>query len=55
VPSFAAQRHPMPHVEGVKLAPEETTALQRRAREEGVTNAWSPSVAVRSPWRQVAR
>jgi hypothetical protein len=37
VPSFAAQRHPMPHVEGVKLTPEETTALQRRAREEGVT------------------
>jgi hypothetical protein len=27
----------MPHVEGVKLTPEETTALQRRAREEGVT------------------
>jgi hypothetical protein len=37
VPSFAAQRHPMPHVEGVKLTPEETTTLQRRAREEGVT------------------
>jgi hypothetical protein len=27
----------MPHVEGIKLAPEQTTALQRRAREEGVT------------------
>jgi hypothetical protein len=27
----------MPHVEGVKLTPEETTALQRRAREESVT------------------
>jgi hypothetical protein len=27
----------MPHVEGVKLTPEETTTLQRRAREEGVT------------------
>jgi hypothetical protein len=27
----------MPHVEGIKLTPEQTTALQRRAREEGVT------------------
>ena len=27
----------MPHVEGMKIAPEETTALQRRARQEGVT------------------
>src|SRR5258708_6802925 len=37
LPSFAAQRHLMPHVEGIKLTPEETTALQRRARQEGVT------------------
>jgi hypothetical protein len=37
LPSFAAQRHPMPHVEGIKLTPEQTTALQRRSREEGVT------------------
>jgi hypothetical protein len=37
IPSFAAQRHLMPHVEGIKLTPEQTTALQRRAREEGVT------------------
>jgi hypothetical protein len=37
LPSFAAQRPPMPHVEGIKLTTEETTALQRRAREEGVT------------------
>jgi hypothetical protein len=37
LPSFAAQRPPMPHVEGIKLTAEETTALQRRAREEGVT------------------
>ena len=37
LPSVAAQRHPMPHVEGIKLTPEQTTALQRRAREEGVT------------------
>jgi hypothetical protein len=35
--SFAAQRPPLPYVEGIKLAPEQTTALQRRAREEGVT------------------
>jgi hypothetical protein len=37
LPSFAAQRTLLPHVEGTKLAPEQTTALQRRAREEGVT------------------
>ncbi|WP_035349048.1 phthiocerol/phthiodiolone dimycocerosyl transferase family protein [Edaphobacter aggregans] len=37
LPSFAAQRPPMPHVEGIKLTTEQTTALQRRAREEGVT------------------
>jgi hypothetical protein len=37
LPSFAAQRPRMPHVEGTRLAPEQTTALQRRAREEGVT------------------
>jgi hypothetical protein len=37
LPSFAAQRPPLPYVEGIKLAPEQTTALQHRAREEGVT------------------
>jgi hypothetical protein len=37
LPSFAAQRPLLPHVEGIKLAPEQTTVLQRRAREEGVT------------------
>ena len=37
LPSFAAQRPPMPHVEGIKLTPEQTTALLRRARAEGVT------------------
>jgi hypothetical protein len=37
LPSFAAHRPPMPHVEGIKLTAEETTALQRRVREEGVT------------------
>jgi hypothetical protein len=37
LPSFAARRPLMPHVEGIQLAPEQTTALQRRAREEGVT------------------
>ena len=37
LPSFAAQRPPMPHVEEIKLTSEQTTALQRRAREEGVT------------------
>ena len=37
LPSFAAQRPLLPSVEGIKLAPEQTTALQRRAREEDVT------------------
>jgi len=37
LPSFTAQRPPMPHVEGIKLTTEQTIALQRRAREEGVT------------------
>src|SRR5215469_5113871 len=35
--SFAAQRPPMPHVEGIRLTTEQTIALQLRAREEGVT------------------
>jgi NRPS condensation-like uncharacterized protein len=46
VPSFAAQRPPMPHVEGIKLAPEQTTTLQRRAREEGVTIHAAISAAI---------
>jgi hypothetical protein len=37
LPSFAAQRPVLPHVEGIKLTPEQTTALQDRAREEDVT------------------
>ena len=37
LPSFVAQRPRLPRVEGMKLAPEQTTTLQRRAREEGVT------------------
>jgi hypothetical protein len=37
LPSFAAQRPLLPRVKGIKLAPEQTTALQRRAREEDVT------------------
>jgi hypothetical protein len=37
LPSFAAQRPLLPRVEGIKLTPEQTTALQRRARQEGVT------------------
>jgi hypothetical protein len=37
LPSFAAERPSLPYVEGMKLAPEQTTALQRRAREEGAT------------------
>ncbi len=37
LPSFAARRPLPPHVEGIKLTPEQATALQRRAREEGVT------------------
>jgi Condensation domain len=37
LPSFAAQRPLLPYVEGIKLTPEQTTALQHRARQEGVT------------------
>ncbi|MBB5316628.1 phthiocerol/phthiodiolone dimycocerosyl transferase family protein [Tunturibacter empetritectus] len=37
LPSFAAPRPLPPHVEGIALTQELTTALQRRAREEGVT------------------
>ena len=37
LPSFAAQRPSMPYVEGIQLTTEQTTALQRRARQEGVT------------------
>ena len=37
LPSFAAQRPLLPRVEGVKLTPQQTMALQGRAREEGVT------------------
>jgi hypothetical protein len=37
LPSLTAQRPPMPNVEGIKLTTEQTTALQRRARQEGVT------------------
>jgi hypothetical protein len=37
LPSFAAQRPLLPYVDGIKLTPEQTTALQRRAREEDVT------------------
>jgi hypothetical protein len=37
LPSLTAQRPLLPHVDGIKLTQEETTALQHRAREEGVT------------------
>jgi hypothetical protein len=37
LPSFVAQRPLLPYVEGIKLRPEQTSALQRRARQEGVT------------------
>src|ERR1700755_3031267 len=37
LPSFAAQRTLLPYVEGIKLTPEHTAALQHHAREEGVT------------------
>jgi hypothetical protein len=37
LPSFAAQRPRLPYVEGIRLTPEQTSALQHRAREEGVT------------------
>ncbi|WP_433965897.1 phthiocerol/phthiodiolone dimycocerosyl transferase family protein [Tunturiibacter gelidiferens] len=53
LPSFAAQRPLLPHVEGIKLAPEQTTALQRRAREEGVTIHAAISVALAIAGRAV--
>jgi hypothetical protein len=37
LPSFIAKRPLLPHVERIKLTPEETTALQHCARKEGVT------------------
>ncbi len=37
LPPVTAQRPLLPHVEGIKLAQEQTTVLQHRAREEGVT------------------
>jgi Condensation domain len=37
LPSFAAQQPLLPYVEGIKLTPEQTTAIQRRVRQEGVT------------------
>jgi hypothetical protein len=46
LPSFAAPRPLVPHVEGVRIAPEQTTALQRRARGEGVTIHAAISAAV---------
>lgn len=46
VPSFPAQRPLMPHVEGMKLTSEQTTTLQRRAREEGVTMHAALSAAI---------
>jgi Condensation domain len=53
LPSFAAPRPPMPHVEGIKLTPEQTTALQRRAREEGVTIHAAVSAALTIAGRSI--
>ncbi|HTF65760.1 MAG TPA: condensation domain-containing protein, partial [Edaphobacter sp.] len=88
LPSSAARRPLLPHVEGIKLTAEQTSALARKAspstplsplqaepsmKAGAITrsascrpprsatflalkiNAWSPSVAVRSPSRQAAR
>jgi hypothetical protein len=46
LPSFAAQRPPVPYVDGIKLTPEETAGLQRRTREEGVTIHAAVSAAI---------
>ena len=46
VQCFAAPRPLLPHVEGVNLTSEHTTALQRRAREEGVTIHAALSAAI---------
>jgi hypothetical protein len=37
LPALVAQRPAMPHVDGIKFTPEQTTALQHRSRLEGVT------------------
>jgi hypothetical protein len=46
VQCFAARRPLLPHVEGINLTSEHTTALQRRAREEGVTIHAALSAAI---------
>jgi hypothetical protein len=53
LPSFAARRPVVPHVEGIKLAQEETAELQRRAREEGVTIHAAISAAVTIAGRSI--
>jgi len=53
LPSFAAQRPPLPHVEGTKLTTGETTALQRRAREEDVTIHAAVSAALTTAGRAI--
>jgi hypothetical protein len=53
LPSFAARRPVVPHVEGIKLALEETAELQRRAREEGVTIHAAISAAVTIAGRSI--
>jgi NRPS condensation-like uncharacterized protein len=37
LPALVAQRPAMPHVDGIKFTPEQTTALQHRSRLQGVT------------------
>jgi hypothetical protein len=51
--SFAAQRHLMPHVEGIKLTPEQTATLQHRARKEGVTIHAAISAALTTAGRAI--
>ena len=52
-PSFAAQRPLLPYVEGIKLTPEQTAALQQRARAEGVTIHAALSAALAMAGRAV--
>ncbi len=54
LPSFAALRPLLPQVQGIKLTPEQTTALQHHAPQEGVTIHATLTIAGRAideSWR----
>jgi hypothetical protein len=55
LPSLAAQRPLLPHVDGIKLTSEQTTALLRRTRQEGVTIHAAISAALTIAGRAIDR